>query len=201
MQKVLIVDDDLALRGMLALTVEQAGYSILESSSANEAIEVLRDNDVDLVLLDMGMPPNEHSADEGIRVLDWVAQSGLNLKVIVLTGQESDATSYKAIKHGAFDFLSKPVSNQSLFNSIERATLFLTQTQKLKQEEGVQKVELDLAIGEGVKSARNAAELKLLTQVLQETGFNVHETSRRLGLKRENVYYLINKYGLEREAF
>lgn len=201
MKKILIVDDDLALRGMLALTLDQAGYSVFEASSANEAMQILRGECIELMLLDMGMPPNEHSPDEGIRVLDWVAQSGLNLKTIVLTGQESDATSYKAIKHGAFDFLSKPISNQSLLNSIERAILFLKQTQKLKAEEGIQKVALDLAVGDGVKSARNAAELKLLTQVLQETEFNVHETSRRLGLKRENVYYLINKYGLERESF
>ncbi len=54
-------------------------------------------------------------------------------------------------------------------------------------------------MGVGVKSARNAAELKLLRQVLSDTNFNVHEVARRLGLKRENVYYLINKYGLERD--
>lgn len=198
---VLIVDDDLALRGLLALALEQGGYGVKEASSAEEAISVMRQNPVDLMLLDMGMPPHEHSADEGIRVLDWVTHSGLDVKVIVLTGQESDATSYMAIKHGAFDFLSKPVSNEALLQAVQRAALFLTQTQKLKEQEGVQKVQLDLSMGDGVKSARNAAELKLLRQVLHETGFNVHETARRLGLKRENVYYLINKYQLEREAF
>ncbi len=199
MESVLIVDDDLALRGMLALAVKGFGYEVHEAASSRQAIEILGSKSVDVVLLDMGMPPNEHTAEEGLKVLNWVSESTKSIKVIVLTGQDADATSYLAIKHGAFDFLSKPVSNEQLSNAIERAMLFLAQAQKLKEQEGVQKVELDLEMGVGVKSARNAAELKLLRQVLSDTNFNVHEVARRLGLKRENVYYLINKYGLERD--
>ncbi|HHS99503.1 MAG TPA: Fis family transcriptional regulator, partial [Thiomicrospira sp.] len=52
---------------------------------------------------------------------------------------------------------------------------------------------------EGVKSIRNQAEQKLLKQVLADTDFNVHETARRLGIKRENVYYLIKKYSIQRD--
>ena len=59
---------------------------------------------------------------------------------------------------------------------------------------------MQIHMGEGMKKVRNAAEQKLLKKVLADTNFNVHETARRLGLKRENVYYLINKYGLERVA-
>lgn len=199
MKNVLVVDDDLALRGMLALSVKGFGYDAYEAASSSQAIEILEAETIDVVLLDMGMPPNEHSAEEGLKVLDWVADSTKSIKVIVLTGQDADATSYLAIKHGAFDFLAKPVSNEQLAQAIERAMLFLAQAQKLKEQEGVQKVELDLEMGVGVKSARNAAELKLLRQVLSDTNFNVHEVARRLGLKRENVYYLINKYGLERD--
>lgn len=199
--QVLIVDDDLALRGMLALTLEQKGYSVQEAASSDQAVEQLKQHKVDVVLLDMGMPPNEHTSEEGLKVLNWCSESSYLAKVIVLTGQDAEATSYQAIKFGAFDFLSKPVSNEKLFHSIERASLFLAQSQKLKEQEGVQKVELDLQMGDGVKNARNAAELKLLKQVLKDTQFNVHEVARRLGLKRENVYYLINKYGINRDSF
>jgi len=200
MSKILIVDDDLSLRGLLALTLESAGYATFEAASADDAIASFKQQTFSVVILDMGMPPHEHSPEEGLRVLDWISQSGIVVKVIVLTGQEANSASYLAIKHGAFDFLEKPISESMLVSAVERAELFMKQAEKLKEQEGVQKVELDLLMGEGVKNARNAAELKLVKQVLVDTNFNVHEVARRLGLKRENVYYLINKYGIERDS-
>ncbi len=104
MESVLIVDDDLALRGMLALAVKGFGYEVHEAASSRQAIEILGSKSVDVVLLDMGMPPNEHTAEEGLKVLNWASESTKSIKVIVLTGQDADATSYLAIKHGAFDF-------------------------------------------------------------------------------------------------
>lgn len=199
--QILIVDDDLALRGMLALTLEQQGYSIEEAASSEQATDMLKREQIDVVLLDMGMPPSEHTVEEGLKVLQWCSESAHQAKVIVLTGQDAESTSYQAIKFGAFDFLSKPISNEHLFQSIQRAILFLSQSKRLKEQEGVQKVELDLQMGDGVKNARNAAELKLLKQVLKDTQFNIHEVARRLSLKRENVYYLINKYGIDRDSF
>lgn len=194
---ILLVDDDIAIRGMLSLSL-MASYQVLEADSAVSAIDCLQKQPVDLVVLDMGMPPNEHSPEEGLKVLDWIKSSACHTKVVVLTGQDYEKTSYLAIKHGAFDFLSKPVDVESISVALNRAALFLKQASKLKQDEGIQKVELDLAIGEGVKTARNQAEEKLIKQVLFDTDFNVHEVARRLGLKRENVYYLIKKYSIER---
>lgn len=195
----LIVDDDKALREMLALSLTTAGYDIEKAATGKQAMDVLQQKPVDIVLLDMGMPPHQYSPEEGVKVLEAIQkQMDSHCKVIVLTGQNPEKTAYLAIKHGAFDFLSKPVSNSVLLQSIERAQLFLNNSQKLKETEGVQKFELDLKLGQGVKSARNAVEKKLVQQILNDTQFNIHEAARRLGLKRENVYYLMNKYGVER---
>ncbi|MDG4811705.1 response regulator [Hydrogenovibrio sp. 3SP14C1] len=198
MASVLLVDDDQSLRAMLSFSLKGSGYTVYEANSTVDAIALLKEQVVDVMILDMGMPPNEHAATEGLRLLEWVSDQMLNTKIIVLTGQSADETSYLSIKYGAFDFLTKPVEYDVLKRSIDRALLFLKQSQKLKEQEGVQKVELDLEMGNGVKAARNAAELKILKQVLSDTEFNIHEVARRLGLKRENVYYLINKYGIER---
>lgn len=198
--KVLVVDDDPGIGGLLALLLENAGFEVFEATSRTKAIDILQSTQIDIVILDMGMPPHEHSPQEGVAVLDWLALHQPQVKTLVLTGQEKEATSYLAIKHGAFDYLAKPVNPEQLLLSIERAALFLKQSSRLKSQEGIQRVELDLALGEGVKSARNQAEYKLVKQVLMDTDFNVHEVARRLGLKRENVYYLIKKYGLERQA-
>ncbi len=197
-QQILLVDDDPALRGMLSFSLELAGYKVTEASSKDMAINVLKSQQFQVVLLDMGMPPNEHTPEEGVAVLSWLQQQQLASKVIVLTGQQADSTAYLALKHGAFDFLEKPVSSEVLLLSVKRALLFYAQESALKQKEGLQKFQLDAFMGEGVKSIRNQAEEKLIRQVLSDTEFNVHETARRLGLKRENVYYLIKKYQLQR---
>ena len=202
MSKVLVVDDDAALRAMFAMSLEAEDFTVAEASSADDAINFLKVNlDFSLVILDMGMPPNEHLPTEGIRVLQWVSECSSDINVIVLTGQEADNTSYQAILHGAFDFLEKPVSFSLLLSALKRASLFNKQVSKIETQENIRKLALDVEIGDGVKSVRNAAERKLLQRVLKETNFNVHESARRLGLKRENVYYLIKKYGVERDAF
>ena len=197
-QKVLLVDDDPALRGMLGFSLELAGYQVTEVGSREEAIKALQSDSFQVILLDMGMPPHEFTPQEGLAVLDWVRVKDALVKVVVLTGQDAEATSYLALKHGAFDFLEKPISAEAVLSAVKRAFLFYEQAAKLKQQEGVQQLQVDVTLGDGVKAIRNQAEEKLVRQVLADTEFNVHETARRLGLKRENVYYLIKKYGLER---
>ncbi|BBP42823.1 response regulator [Thiosulfativibrio zosterae] len=197
--KVLVVDDDPGISGLLAMLLENAGFEVYEAASRSQAIERLQSSKVDAVVLDMGMPPNEHLPDEGLAVLDWLALYHPEVKTLVLTGQHPDSTAYLAIKHGAFDFLAKPVQPEQLLLSLKRALMFIKHTQQLKENEGIHRVSLDLSMSDGVKTARNQAEFKLVNQVLMDTDFNVHEVARRLGLKRENVYYLMKKYGLERQ--
>lgn len=196
---VLVVDDDPALRGMVAFIIEGSGLQVLEADSREAAITALKSSQPSVVLLDMGMPPNEHTSDEGVAVLEWLKNHQSQIKTVVLTGQDAQATSYLALKHGAFDFLEKPISQDALLQAINRAILFFEQALKLKEQEGLQKVEIEALVGEGVKSIRNQAEEKLLKQVLADTDFNVHESARRLGIKRENVYYLIKKYHIQRD--
>jgi len=199
LNKILLVDDNSALRGMLSFSLETAGYEVFEAESRAEAILQLKQHRIPVVILDMGMPPNQYTPEEGLTVLDWVVINQPETNVIVLTGQESERVSYLALKQGAFDFLEKPVTVEMLLAAIKRAYLFYEQTSKLKQQEGIQKVQIEVCLGQGVKETRNQAEQKLVKQVLSDTGFNVHEAARRLGLKRENMYYLIKKYDLQRE--
>ena len=199
MNRICLVDDDPALRSMLGFSLEGAGYTVFEASSRLEAIGCITSKSVNVVLLDMGMPPAEHTPEEGLAVLDWLSLNQPEIKVVVLTGQNAEATSYLALKHGAFDFLEKPVSSEEMLQAVRRACLFYKQEQQQKDQEGVHKFQIEVELGFGVKTIRNTAEEKLVRRVLIETTFNVHETARKLGLKRENVYYLMKKYGIERE--
>lgn len=145
----LIVDDDPALRSMLGFSLETEGYSVLEAASREQAIARLSENDIQVVILDMGMPPSEHTPDEGLAVLDWLNDYAPQIKTIVLTGQNFESTSYLALKHGAFDFLEKPVDSQRLLPAVKRGGLFYAQEQKLKHQEGLHKVSIDVSLGEG----------------------------------------------------
>ncbi len=196
---VLVIDDDISIRSMLGLVLEQAGYSVVLVASSQAAISSLQTASFQVIILDMGMPPNEHNATEGIKVLDFICQNQVSSKVIVLTGQNAEETSYLAIRHGAFDFLAKPVDTVSILQATQRACLFWEQSKRLKEQEGIQNIALSLSIAKGMKAARNSAEEKLLKQILKDTNFNIHEVARRLNLKRENVYYLMNKYGITRK--
>ena len=198
-RNILLVDDDPALRGMLGFSLESVGYIVTEAESRKEAIDCLTQKKYSIVLLDMGMPPYEHSPQEGVAVLEWLQLNQSTVKTLVLTGQNAESTSYLALKHGAFDFLEKPVSSEDMLSAIKRAVMFYEQEEKLREQEGLHKVQIDVCLGDGVKHIRNQAEEKLVRQVLSDTEFNVHEAARRLGLKRENVYYLIKKYGLHRD--
>ncbi len=195
---VLLVDDNDALRSMLGFSLELADYPVFEAASREEALSLLEKESIQIVILDMGMPPNQYTPEEGLGVLAWLKENQPDIKVLVLTGQGDEKVSYLALKQGAFDFLEKPISVEALLAAIKRACLFLEQNEKLKEEEGIQTVQIEMSLGQGVKEIRNQAEQKLIKQVLSDTQFNVHETARRLGLKRENVYYLIKKYGLQR---
>lgn len=196
--RVLIVDDEPTLRATLRFSLEMAGFQVAEAEGADAAMTYLQTMQPEVILLDMGMPPHKHTPEEGLRVLDFVYQQQLPSKVIVLTGQEAEKVAYLAVKHGAFDYLQKPVSEVALIQAVQRAKLFYTQTQQLAVQENIHQVQVSVPVGEGVKQVRNQAEEKIVRKVLQQTGFNVHETARRLGLKRENVYYLIKKYQIQR---
>jgi len=195
---VLVVDDDAALRSSVKFSLEMQGYQVLEADNAKAAIDCLKHNKVPVMLLDMGMPPHKHSPEEGLRVLDYVFTQQLSTKVVVLTGQDADKTAYLAIKHGAFDYLHKPVEESALLQSVQRAQLFYRQSQQLASQEQRHQVQMLVSIGDGVKPVRNQAEEKIIRKVLQQTQFNIHEAARQLGLKRENVYYLIKKYQIQR---
>ncbi len=198
MRRVLVVDDDASLREMLALGLESEGYAVEQADDRETAIIEIEKFEPEVVVLDLGMPPHEHALEEGLAVLRWLEEHPRPLKVVVLTGQDQQASAYEAVRLGTFDYLAKPVSMECLLQSIRRCFLFLDNERRMRAQAQTQRVMLSVPVGQGVKPVRNLAEEKLLRQVLEETGFNVHETARLLNMNRENVYYLLKKYGIRR---
>ena len=195
-KSLLIVEDDIALRKQLLLFLRPKLAVIDEASTINEAETLLGQKHYHILLLDLGLPPAENTPELGIKLL---SQLDDQYKVIVLTGQEDETAIRQAIKHGAFDYLVKPVRPETILQCLQRAALFLDTEQTLQKEENLHKITLNFSEHKGLQHARESVEKKVLEKVLKETNFNVYQTAKRLGLKRQSVYYFIKKFKFERK--
>lgn len=196
---ILLVEDDPALRTMLRGLLELNDFTVSEADCRAGAMALLEaDPGIRIVILDFGLPPHPHDMSEGIATLRQIQAVIMTAKVIVLTGQDQHAAALEAIREGAFDFLPKPAAYDAIVNAITRAWLFLQKEDELSRE-GITRIAVNAQAGEGMKGIRDDAEERLVRQILRETGFNVFQSARRLGVKRENVYYLMKKYGIERD--
>jgi DNA-binding NtrC family response regulator len=101
MKKILIVDDELAIRESLRMILQQ-DYEVLAVSSGAEALEKMREGGIDLVLLDVIMP-----GLDGIQLLERM-KSEYDIPVIMITAANTIKTAVQAMKLGAYDYLSKP---------------------------------------------------------------------------------------------
>ncbi len=195
---ILLIEDDPALRTMLRGILELNGYRVREAEHRQAALDLLRSTPgIAVVILDLGLPPHAHAITEGISTLKAIQAELMPVKVIVLTGQDQEAAALEAIREGAFDFLAKPATAEMILHALRRALLFLQKERELSRE-GVTRINLNAQFGEGLKGVRSDAEERLVRQVLKETGFNVQQSAKRLGVKRENIYYFLKKFGIQR---
>lgn len=198
MNKLLIVEDDPALSAYLAAALCAQGYAVQQAPDREEALAVLtRPEAPDLVLLDLGLPPQPSTMNEGLRLLDEILRRSPTAKIVVLTGQDESAAALEAVRRGAFDFLVKPAAQGAILQALNRAALFAREETRMAKA-GETRLNLTARINEGPAEVAAAAEEQLLRRVLGETAWNIAETARRLGLSRENVYYYLKKYGIQR---
>jgi len=103
-ERILVVDDEAALRSAVATYLSDAGYEVFEAGSAAEAAKICDLHQPHGAIVDYSLPDNN-----GLTVTDRVLESDPNAVVIVLTGHGSIELAVQAIKRGAEQFLTKPV--------------------------------------------------------------------------------------------
>lgn len=113
--RILVVDDEEALRTVLSTELSSEGYEVSAASDGGEAIEMVKGNDYDLVLLDIKMPNVD-----GFEVLKFVKGTKPDIKVIMLTGFADLKNAIESKRLGAEDFVSKPYDLVDLLTTIER---------------------------------------------------------------------------------
>jgi DNA-binding NtrC family response regulator len=113
--RILVVDDEDALRTVLSSELEGEGYQVASASDGEEAIKILGTQSFDLILLDIKMPNVD-----GFEVLKFVKQNQPKTKVIMLTGFADLKNAIESKKLGAEDFVSKPYDLVDLLTTVER---------------------------------------------------------------------------------
>jgi len=113
--KILVVDDEEALRTVLAAELEGEGYQVTTAADGQEAINILSSAGFDLILLDIKMPNVD-----GFEVLKLAKERHPATKIIMLTGFADLKNAIESKKLGAEDFVSKPYDLVDLLTTVER---------------------------------------------------------------------------------
>jgi DNA-binding NtrC family response regulator len=110
-KRILIVDDEPNVRLVLATALQSVGYHVVEAEDGEKALERLSSGGsaVDLALLDLQMPRMD-----GIELLSRLRDAGISVPVVILTAHGSIPEAVTAMKLGAIDFLTKPITPEAL---------------------------------------------------------------------------------------
>lgn len=130
---VLLVDDDPSLLSLMEFALESGNFNIIAVSSAKEALRVISETTVDLVLSDVCMPEitGEHLLKE-VKILDN------NIEVILITGNSTLDTAARAIIDGAFDYLIKPFNATELLSVVNNALEHKRLSKEINKEQSTE---------------------------------------------------------------
>ncbi|HEX3604101.1 MAG TPA: sigma-54 dependent transcriptional regulator [Steroidobacteraceae bacterium] len=115
--RILVVDDEADIRGLLKEILSEEGYDVEIAADASQARSSRAAQVPDLVLLDIWMPDTD-----GITLLrEWSVTDGYDCPVVMMSGHGTVETAVEATRLGAFDFVEKPLSLTKLLRTVERA--------------------------------------------------------------------------------
>ncbi len=149
--KILVVDDEPAIRGLLKDILEDEGYTVDVAEHAREANERLSDFLPDLVLLDIWMPEMD-----GVTLLkQWNEEHKLGCPVVMMSGHGTVETAVEATRFGALDFVEKPLSMAKLLRTVKTAL-----NNRAESNEQLKPEQTELPIG-------NSRKIQALRDVMQ----------------------------------
>jgi len=114
--KILIVDDEEAIREVVSTLLEALGYECSTVSNGRLAKEYLGSHEADIVLSDMIMPEMD-----GLSLVEWIRKAEPDVPVIMVTAIHDLSTALEAIRRGAYDYILKPFEKDQLYLSVRRA--------------------------------------------------------------------------------
>lgn len=132
MANILVIDDEKSIRNTLKEVLEYENHTIDLASDGEEGLEKFKDNQYEIVLLDIKMP-----GMDGTEVLDNIVAESPDIPVIMISGHGNIDTAVESIKKGAYDFIEKPLDLNRLLITIRNAldkSHLITETKVLKRK-------------------------------------------------------------------
>lgn len=187
---VLVVDDEPGIRSGINRILKNysVGYPFMEedfdlelvdAGTGEEAIDILNNQKVDVVLLDNKLP-----GMDGIEVLEYINKQQMDVAVMMITSYASLDLAIKATRNGAYNFMPKPFTPQELRSSIENVAkhLFLKRMTRKMQEEGKQiRFQFLSVLSHELKSPLNAVEGYLKMMQDKQFGDSVEDYDKMIG--------------------
>lgn len=132
MQKILVIDDERAIRNTLREILEYEKFIVDDASDGSEGVKLIEKNKYDLILSDIKMPKMD-----GMEVLDRIISITPNTPVVLISGHGNIDTAVEALKKGAYDYIAKPIDMNRLLvtvrNALDKKQL-VSETKSLKKK-------------------------------------------------------------------
>ena len=189
--RILVVDDDDAMREMMSLALAKEGYRVERAASAADGIAALRETEYDLVIADIYLGDGT-----GLDLVDAIEDRQTDTRTILVTARGSMETAAFARRHGVFDYLAKPFELDLLVNRVH-AALATSTTEPTPIADGPRSmiVGSDSSIVEVYKAVARVAPLELPVLIRGETGTGkelVATALHRFGANPEGPFVPIN---------
>lgn len=207
---ILIVDDDIAIRHSLGLMLKRARYDVEAVASPGEAIEVVRRQTPQLILMDMNFSLTT-SGDDGIELLQKVKIFCPDTPVILITAWGSIDLAVRGMRAGAFDFVTKPWNNMTLMQRIETA---LSLSKSKDSSVGIKQEDADFdrtlivgrskAITDVLSTIERIAKTNASVLITGESGTGkelIAETIHRNSRRARNSFVKVNLGGISHTLF
>jgi two-component system nitrogen regulation response regulator NtrX len=181
--RILIADDQTAVREELAYAMQFEGYRTAEAPDGEAALALLEQGDVGVVLLDIKMP-----GLDGLQVLQRIRERWPGVPVVMITGHGDIETAVVAIKNGAFDFLPKPFDSDRVLVSVKNALRLCdlySENQALRAEraEAFQLIGASPAIAEVRRLIERVAPTEASVLITGENGTGKELVARQIHLR------------------
>ncbi|RJQ48878.1 MAG: sigma-54-dependent Fis family transcriptional regulator [Nitrospiraceae bacterium] len=113
MKRILVIDDEPIVRTSCMRALQYEGYEVMLAGSGNEGLDMLNKGSFELVLLDLKMPDMD-----GMEVLMKIKEQWPGTKVVMITGYSTVETAVQALRLGAYNFVEKPFTPDTLLSAV-----------------------------------------------------------------------------------
>ncbi|HEY2945036.1 MAG TPA: sigma-54 dependent transcriptional regulator, partial [Vicinamibacteria bacterium] len=193
--KVLIIDDEEAIRSSLKMILEYEGYECVLAANGEAGLKIAERENPDLVFLDIKMPQVD-----GMEVLKRLKAADGAPPVVMISGHADVATAFEASKLGAFDFLEKPLESERVLvvtrNALSQKTLEKENRRlKLAFEDKYRMVGKSAALDKVGEAIRRAAPTSATVLIMGESGVGKELVARaihRNSLRKDEAFVQVN---------